>query len=295
MSIISISGRLNSGKDSVAALIQYLIWKDKVNKGEIPLTNLSFEDFLQLTIGRTISGWEVKKFADKLKNITCMLLGCTREQLEDRDFKEKELGEEWKRYILHYQFQDKYGRFRFEEMFSSEKDALQFKDNLEQCDAYGIVEEKLTPRLLMQLLGTECGRKILHPNIWVNSLMTEYKESLPHTKDLFDVPEVEAPDAKETTWIKDQYPNWIISDTRFSNELKAVKDRNGITIRITRPDFVENALTGEKFPVTVHKKEHESETSLDNYKFDYEILNDGTIADLRDKVEAILKQEQIIS
>ena len=295
MSIISISGRLNSGKDSVAALIQYLIWKDRVNKGQSTSIHLTFDDFKRISVGENASGWVVKKFADKLKDITCILLGCTREQLEDRDFKEKELGEEWKRYILHYQFQDKYGRFRFEEMFSSEKDALQFKDNLEQCDAYGIVEEKLTPRLLMQLLGTECGRKILHPNIWVNSLMTEYKESLPHTKDLFDVPEVEASYAKETTWIKDQYPNWIISDTRFSNELKAVKDKNGITIRITRPDFVENALTGEKFPVTVHKKEHESETALDNYKFDYEILNDGTIVDLRDKVEAILKQEQIIS
>ena len=124
--------------------------------------------------------------------------------------------------------------------------------------------------------------------------MAEYKESLPHTKDLFDVPEMEAPDAKETTWIKDQYPNWIISDTRFPNEVQAVKDRGGITIRITRPDFVENTLTGEKFPVKVHRQEHESETALDNYKFDYEIQNDGTIAELIDKVEVILKQEKII-
>ena len=290
MSIISISGRLNSGKDSVAALIQYLIWKDRVNKGQSTSIHLTFDDFKRISVGENASGWVVKKFADKLKDITCMLLGCTREQLEDRDFKEKELGEEWKRYILHYQFQDKYGRFRFEEMFSSEKDALQFKDNLEQCDAYGIVEEKLTPRLLMQLLGTECGRKILHPNIWVNSLMTEYK-----AEDVCPVfSKKYYPNSNEKDIIV-KYPNWIISDTRFSNELKAVEDRNGITIRITRPDFVENALTGEKFPVKVHRQEHESETALDNYKFDYEILNDGTIADLRDKVEAILKQEQIIS
>ena len=96
-------------------------------------------------------------------------------------------------------------------------------------------------------------------------------------------------------WIKDQYPNWIISDTRFPNELKAIKDRGGITIRIIRPDFVENTLTGEKFPVKVHRQEHESETALDNYKFDYEIQNDGTIAELIGKVEAILKQEKIIS
>ena len=288
MSIISIFGRLNSGKDTVAALIQYLIWKDKVNKGEIPLTNLSFEDFLQLTIGRTISGWEVKKFADKLKDITCMLLGCTREQLEDRNFKKKELGEEWKRYILHYQFQDKYGRFRFEEMFSSEKEALHFKDGLEQCDAYVIIEEKLTPRFLLQFIGTDLLRNQLHPEIWVNSLFTDYQPKLIPYVDKDNYP-------LNSSGTKYEYPNWIITDMRFPNELEAIKDRNGITIKIVRPDFVENALTGEKFPVKVHKKEHESETALDNCKFDYEILNDGTIADLRDKVEAILKQEQIIS
>lgn len=29
-----------------------------------------------------------------------MLIGCTKKQLEDRDFKEKELGEEWNCYIF---------------------------------------------------------------------------------------------------------------------------------------------------------------------------------------------------
>lgn len=34
------------------------------------------------------TGWEVVSFADKLKDITCILSGCTREDLEDYDFKE---------------------------------------------------------------------------------------------------------------------------------------------------------------------------------------------------------------
>ena len=273
MSIISISGRLNSGKETVAAMIQYLIWKDKVNKGQSTSIHLTFDDFKRTSVGVNTTGWEIRKFADKLKDITCMLLGCTREQLEDKDFKEKELGEEWWYYkgrngsLIPYTYYSK----------RSDEDLI-----------------KPTPRLLMQLLGTECCRQILHTNIWVNALMNEYKESLPHNKDLFNVLKVEAPNTKETTWIKDQYPNWIISDTRFPNELKAIKDRGGITIRIIRPDFVENTLTGEKFPVKVHRQEHESETALDNYKFDYEIQNDGTIAELIDKVEVILKQEKII-
>ena len=285
MSIISISGKIGTGKDTVAAMIQYLIWKDKVEKGEKFNLHYTFKDFTNSKFGgNTLSNWEIKKFADKLKDIVCLLIGCTREQLEDRDFKEKELGEEW--WYWYMEHPGGYSPTMLDYLNTSKKQLSYYK---------GLKLIKLTPRLLMQLLGTDCGRKILPPNIWVNSLMAEYKESLPHTKDLFNVPEVEAPDAKETTWIKDQCPNWIISDTRFPNELKAVKDRNGIVIRITRPDFVENALTGEKFPVKVYRQEHESEIALDNSEFDYEILNDGTIADLRDKVYAILKQEQIIS
>lgn len=34
------------------------------------------------------TGYEVVSFADKLKDITCVLSGCTREDLEDYDFKE---------------------------------------------------------------------------------------------------------------------------------------------------------------------------------------------------------------
>ena len=35
---------------------------------------------------------------------------------------------------------------------------------------------KFTPRLLLQLLGTDAGRNIVHPNIWVNALMSDYRQ-----------------------------------------------------------------------------------------------------------------------
>lgn len=37
------------------------------------------------------TGYEVVSFADKLKDVCCVLSGCTREQLEDYEFKENEL------------------------------------------------------------------------------------------------------------------------------------------------------------------------------------------------------------
>ena len=279
MGIIGVSGRMQSGKDTVAAIIQYLIWKDKVEKGQSTSIHLTFDDFKRTSVGVNTTGWEIRKFADKLKDITCMLLGCTREQLEDKDFKEKELGEEWWYYkgrngsLIPYTYYSK----------RSDEDLI-----------------KPTPRLLMQLVGTECGRQILHPNIWVNALMNEYKPVNQSALGRFSVnypPEVDFIhnpyyDGDIESYLI--YPNWIITDTRFPNEAQAIKDRGGITIRIIRPDFVENILTGEKFLVKVHRQEHESETALDNYKFDYEIQNDGTIAELIDKVEVILKQEKII-
>ena len=280
MSIISISGKIGTDKDTVAAIIQYLVWKDRIRRKEITSIHNTFEDFLNISsVGYKLSGWEIRRFADKLKDIVCLLIGCTREQLEDRDFKEAELGEKWWYYKHNIE-----GKI----LSIAEFDRINALNMNLLNSHYTLV--KPTPRLLMQLLGTNCGRIILHPNIWVNSLMIEYKAE--------DVGPVFSkkyyPNSNEKDIIV-KYPNWIISDTRFPNELKAVKDRNGVTIRITRPDFVENALTGEKFPVKVHRQEHESETALDNSEFDYTIDNNGTIDDLRDKVEAILKQEKIIS
>ena len=39
-------------------------------------------------------------FADKLKDSVGVMFGCTRKQLEDREFKERELGEEWTKYRI---------------------------------------------------------------------------------------------------------------------------------------------------------------------------------------------------
>ena len=84
MGIIGISGKLNSGKDTVGEIVQIIS------------TSPHFTDEAVLSfIGRQHlnSIWEIKKFADKLKNIVCMLLGCTRGQLEDQRIKSLSLQE----------------------------------------------------------------------------------------------------------------------------------------------------------------------------------------------------------
>ena len=73
------------------------------------------------------------------------------------------------------------------------------------------------------------------------------------------------------------YPNWIITDTRFPNELYAVKQKGGVAIQVIKK--------GNKAV-----NDHVSEISLDAAQFDYVIENDGTIENLVDEVKNIFKK-----
>ena len=121
----------------------------------------------------------------------------------------------------------------------------------------------MSVRELLQKLGTEAIRDGLHPNAWVNALMCEYKRPK----------------------MSEHHPsNWIVTDVRFPNELEAIQDVNGLTLKVVRP--VEKSKTTARL--------HPSETSLDKAEFDYEIINDGSIEDLIQKVRQILITEKII-
>ena len=234
--------------------------------------------------------WEIKKFADKLKDIVCLLIGCTRQQLEDREFKEKELGEEWwywSNTALNI-CPKEYGTFP-NKMYRTKKEADKARDlyTLDRHNLSHIV--KPTPRILLQQIGTDLFRNQLHPNTWVNATFANYKsiyQGIKTSKEkiggdglLKDFPKC------EQSLI---YPTWIITDVRFPNELEAIKKHNGITIRINR-GLIER--TGKM----IQEPEHISETALDNAEFDYIIENDCTIDNLIEKVREILIKENIIN
>jgi hypothetical protein len=74
------------------------------------------------------------------------------------------------------------------------------------------------------------------------------------------------------------HPNWLITDTRFPNELEAAKTHNGITIKIVRE-------SGNTIGTT-----HASETALDDYtKWDYVVDNNGSLEDLKTQILSILE------
>jgi len=298
--IISIGGKINSGKDTVGKISQIII--------DAPhFTDEAVLSFLDRDV--LMPKFTIEKFGGALKDVICVLIACTREDLESHSFKDKVLGEEW-----------------WVWKSTTTQDIL-FAYERQNMDVKYWQLVKLTPRKLLQLVGTEAGRNIIHPNVWVNALMAKYKQKLIQTVKTYK----EEPIAEKAYGtIKGEYPNWIITDLRFPNELKAVKDRDGLTIRVNRAestksiryvimdtsdrskdkvvnipsdrpvsssrcidaceDFPNCKPCGEEF----ENANHYSETALDNAEFDEVITNEGSLLDLIAKVREILSKNKII-
>ena len=276
--IISFSGKIGSGKDLSGNICKILLQSPHLN-------NEGVETFLGKELYKNEGSWDIRKWADKLKDIVCTILNCSREQLEDRAFKETKLGEEWDKFKVVRTKITKFECIDETFYFSTIEEANKFKLNNLNYDYFGEIEKvEMTPRLMLQLLGTDCGREIIHPDIWVNSLMSEYKSKLSSNNPVDDLD-------WEPRFI---YPNWIITDTRFPNELEAVEKREGITIRVNRSKSRKVFLMNAHETINTFYKEHPSETALDNSTFDYEIINDGTISELIDKMRNILIENKLI-
>ena len=296
MAIIALSGKAQSGKDTVGKIIQTLT--------NFPtLTNEQVIGFLNKETYN--NKFEIKKFADKLKEIVCILLGCTREQLEDEEFKSKELGEQWDKYVIKGLFDHRI----LSPHFVTEEEARQWEKSQDWYEDTGGYDSyldlvKLTPRLLLQLLGTECGRNIIHPNIWVNSLMSEYTPRIlpiirqlreeDDTLGLHEAKQAYLEGKRPIKNVESEYPNWIITDMRFPNELEAIEKRDGLTIRVNRTPSWLWLKQVDYLVETQGVKEHSSETELDNAEFNYTIDNNGTLEELIDKVRVILTKEKFI-
>lgn len=282
--LISFSGRMGSGKDLATNILQYLTCEDKEIRTEFlndPERAMEFYD----GIVSFNSPYKNVKFAGKVKLIVAELLGVTVRKLEDKTYINQELSPDWWYYIV-------------------DGEKIPYNDKkIREGERENIAEflVKLTPRKLMQLVGTEAGREIIHPDVWVNSTFAKFQAD---------------EDGK--------YPTWVISDVRFPNELGKIHKEDGLSIRLVRyrllsewldmyaieledmgeyedlkisdVDFMEfiNELDSKSLEEVTERINHPSETSLDGYKFHFEIDNDGTIADLVNEIYEILVKVGVI-
>lgn len=107
-----------------------------------------------------------------------------------------------------------------------------------------------SPRYLAQTLGTEWGRQLVNDNLWVNLTL-------------------EAALAAEGTV--------IITDVRFDNEAKAVRDAGGAILRIVRPDLVE-----------IKEGSHVSEAGVSDHLVAATLWNDSDIITLKKRAIAVV-------
>lgn len=240
--IIGISGKKQHGKDTVANIIQYLAFDKRYPGHSHNLTSFSEEAVGWKNLEST---WHRKQFASKLKQIVAILIGCKVERLEDNKFKETPLGDQWKIWYWTYK---RDGTRVGHRIYRSEDEAI--ASHLATSDIH-LVWEILTPRRLLQLMGTECGRDIIHPNLWVNALFSEYKlrwkdpEPVNSADYLINSRQFINEEMSLITYNNGNSeaevynheiiePSWLITDVRFPNEAEAIIKERGVVIRVNR-------------------------------------------------------------
>ena len=151
------------------------------------------------------------------------------------------------------------------EMFDWNRELLDGKTDesrawREQTDAFWSKElgKEITPRYVLQVFGTECMRGGFYDGIWVSLAK----------KKILDNPNI----------------NWVISDVRFENEAKMIKEIGGQVWWVKRGQLPMWFRMYQDIGQTP-KDIHPSEWAWANVNFDTELSNNSTIAQLKNQVQ----------
>jgi hypothetical protein len=128
----------------------------------------------------------------------------------------------------------------------------EFREQVDQwwADRLGIPD--LTPRLMLQIWGTEVCRESFHPDVWIASMERK---------------------------LSDSNKNYVIPDVRFPNEIEMIQRMGGKIWHIKRgetPAWFIDYIKGADAPADIHPSEY----SWARSQFDAFIRNDGPIEQL---------------
>lgn len=134
--------------------------------------------------------------------------------------------------------------------------------------------QEITPRYILQYWGTEVVRNGFHDDMWIASLENKLRLS---------------------------QDNIVITDCRFPNEIKSIKEAGGKIVWVKRgslPTWYTTAVAANEnheFAVQELKrlKIHASETSWVGTKFDYELDNNGSIDDLFKQIRNLVSDRPV--
>jgi hypothetical protein len=117
----------------------------------------------------------------------------------------------------------------------------------------------VTPRSVLQQVGTELFRDRLNKDIWIYSLERKLSQA---------------------------EGDIVVTDCRFPNEIQTIQSMGGVIVHVSRgqlPEWFEKYRQGDVLQVDTIL--HPSEYSwAKNARFDFHIENDGTLEDLEKKV-----------
>jgi hypothetical protein len=133
----------------------------------------------------------------------------------------------------------------------------------------------ITPRWILQQWGTEVCRRGFHDDIWIASLENKLRTS---------------------------QDDVVISDCRFPNEIKAIRNQGGIVLRVVRgpePEWYADAVATNAGPTNMSwslskdrlekHNVHASETAWVGTEFDCVIDNNGTMDQLYQQINDLLQ------
>ena len=135
-----------------------------------------------------------------------------------------------------------------------------------------------SPRMALQLMGTEAGRDVFHPDLWIFTVLRRMQEN----------------------------KNYVLADVRFPNEIQRIREVGGKIVWVRRGDLPEWYETAAKQNTTPEDEQyilqdhdqlmeqkypdvHFSEWAWIGQPIDAVITNDSSMDDLYRQIDLLLK------
>jgi len=132
------------------------------------------------------------------------------------------------------------------------------------------LDREFSPRLALQLMGTEAGRDVFHPDLWVHTVMRRCEQS--------------------------PWNNYVIADVRFPNEIDAIVKSGGKVIRVRRGDDPEwyslarecNLYNKQEIMRNAYPEVHFSEWAWIGAHYDIVMDNNCSLDELTVRVDKLV-------
>jgi len=129
-------------------------------------------------------------------------------------------------------------------------ESRQWRETIDEWWSIRLGIPNLTPRFILQYIGTDIMRVHFHPDIWISHLERKLQPN----------------------------NNYVITDCRFYNEITTLHKYNAYIIKVNKSNIKYDSHSSELLAI-----------EIDDNLVDYNITNDGTIEKLYLEIDKLLK------